>query len=233
MMKILKYKNQEIKYSIKRKNVKNINIRIRNNMVNISANNSVSEKYIEDILISKWSWIIKALKKKENIFLQNEEHKYITGEEFLYLGEKYSLKVIKSNENKLILDNNLLLYIKEDNSLTTRKRIIDNWFLNEMDYVFKDSFKRNYPLITDYTNIKPKLKYRKMTASWGNCRMPSGIITLNKYLIRTPLDFIDYVMVHELVHLIHQNHGRNFYSLLEKLMPDWKIRKELGNNYNL
>ncbi|QQK08981.1 M48 family metallopeptidase [Miniphocaeibacter halophilus] len=232
MIKTLEYNNEKIHYKLQRKNVKNINIRIKNNIVNISANNSVSEKYIEDILFSKWDWLIKALNKKENIFLQNKEYKYISGEEFLYLGEKYCLNVIKANENKVILNNDLNLYIEDSKDTNTMKRILDNWFLNEMDYVFKDSLKRNYPLITAYTKVKPKLKYRKMTASWGNCRMPSGIITLNKYLIRTPLNFIDYVMVHELVHLVHQNHGKNFYKLLEKLMPDWKIKKEIGNNYN-
>lgn len=227
MMKTLEYNNEKIQYILKRKNVKNINIRIKNNIVNISANNSVSEKYIENILLSKWNWLIKALNKKENIFLHNKEYKYIKGEEFLYLGEKYYLDIIKSNKNKVILNSSLNLYIKDNTDTNTKKKILDTWFLNEMDYVFKDSFKRNYPLISAYTNVKPKLRYRKMTASWGNCRMPSGIITLNKYLIRTPLDFIDYVMVHELVHLVHQNHGKDFYELLEKLMPNWKIKKEL------
>ncbi len=220
--------NTKIEYIIERKKVKNINIRIRNKIIYVSANNMVSKEYIENILISKWNWIINAIKIEPNIYLK--ENKYIQGEKILYLGKYYKVNILNHDENKIELGENFNIYIYDIHNEKNLNKLVNNWYLKNLDIVFKDSLSRNLELIKNYTNIIPKLKYRKMKSRWGSCTMPMGIITLNKNLIKAPIECIDYVVIHELVHLVHQNHSRNFYNLLEELMPNWKEYRDILNN---
>ena len=193
----------------------------------MSANNRVSEDYIEELIKRNWNKIICMLNKKTNRYLKENNYEYITGEKILYLGEYYEIVIVEDVLEKILLKEKIFIFVNNTNDKKRIKKILDEWYLKEVDYVLKDSLNRNFGLIEKYTGIYPELKYRKMTASWGNCRMPSGIITLNKNLIKAPIECIDYVMVHELVHLIHQNHSCEFYNLLEKVMPDWRNRKNI------
>ena len=76
-----------------------------------------------------------------------------------------------------------------------------------------------------YSVPDPELKIRYMTARWGSCQPQKRIITLNSQLIEKPRRCIEYVVLHEFAHFIHPNHSREFYALVEHLMPDWKERK--------
>ena len=73
---------------------------------------------------------------------------------------------------------------------------------------------------------------RSMKAKWGICRPLAGCITFNARLAMTPQACIDYVAVHEFVHFIHADHSKNFYAVLQRIMPDWKKRRTfLNDNY--
>ncbi|MCK5863070.1 MAG: M48 family metallopeptidase [Candidatus Hydrogenedentes bacterium] len=72
---------------------------------------------------------------------------------------------------------------------------------------------------------EPQVRYRRMKKRWGSCSR-NGIIMLNTELGRTPLDCIDYVVVHELCHLLHPCHNRGFFHLLKTVLPDWERRKD-------
>ena len=81
------------------------------------------------------------------------------------------------------------------------------------------------PLVKKYGIEKPTLRIRDMETRWGSCLAKKRIITLNKRLLESPRNCIEYVVMHELCHLIHPNHSKQFYSFLTMLMPDWKERK--------
>ena len=86
--------------------------------------------------------------------------------------------------------------------------------------MFKDN---NYPII----------KIKTMKSMWGNCNFVKRVVSLNIYLAKARIECIDYVITHELAHLIHHNHSKDFHNLMTTLMPDWKVRKKLLNNYTL
>ncbi|WP_100065901.1 M48 family metallopeptidase [Miniphocaeibacter massiliensis] len=227
MKKTIEYKNKTINYIFERKKVKNINMRVKDGVLKVSANSSISKEYLDRVLIRKWDWIVQALDKRPNPYLEELEKKYITGEKFLYLGKEYNLKVSYSIKEKVELNKELKIFVKDVNNYSRKKKLLDTWLLEEAKYVFNESLKRNYVFVKDLIRIYPELKIRKMVSRWGSCKMPSGIITLNKNLIKTPIECIDYVMVHELIHLIHQNHGEGFYNMLNEFMPNWKTRKNI------
>ena len=83
------------------------------------------------------------------------------------------------------------------------------------------------------SNPPPLVKIKTMKSMWGNCNFVKKIITLNLYLAKVPIECIDYVIVHELCHLIHHNHSKEFYKLITQIVPDWKVRKTNLNKYSL
>ena len=100
----------------------------------------------------------------------------------------------------------------------------------EIYNMFYQIITEQLPLFKAYNIKEPQLKIRKMKARWGSCAYQTGIITLNKWLAQASKSAIEYVVVHELCHLIHPNHSKEFYNVLTLLMPDWKERKAELNN---
>lgn len=90
-----------------------------------------------------------------------------------------------------------------------------------------------YPLVAPLGVSRPSLRLRKMRSQWGNCHYRQGYITLNTALAACPEELRSYVALHELVHFIHPDHGAGFYSLMDRLMPDWKARRKELKKYRL
>ena len=90
-----------------------------------------------------------------------------------------------------------------------------------------------YPLVEPLGVPMPSLRLRKMRSQWGNCHYRQGYITLNTALAVCPEGLRSYVALHELVHFIHPDHGLGFYSLMDRLMPDWKARRKELKKYRL
>ena len=84
-----------------------------------------------------------------------------------------------------------------------------------------------YPLFAPMGVEFPQIKIRTMKTQWGSCRPQTGVITLNRRLLEAPREAIEYVVLHEFAHFIHLNHSKDFYGLVESLMPDWKERKAM------
>lgn len=89
------------------------------------------------------------------------------------------------------------------------------------------------PLTARLGVSRPGLRLRKMKSQWGNCHYRQGYITLNTMLAACPEELQDYVCLHELVHFLHPNHGAGFYAAMDKLMPDWKVRRAELKKYRL
>jgi len=174
----------------------------------------VSKKYIEQLLLDKESWIRKQLTKLE----EKENTKINLEDEILLFGEILS---IDSDEAEVLRD-----YLKK---LKTENR--DN-ILHCYDRFYKQ-YAQNYLTmrIEHFAKIMglkySELKFRKMKSQWGSCSS-KGRITLNTELIKVKKKYIDYVVVHELAHLVHMNHSSKFHALVESYLRDsTNIRKEM------
>lgn len=97
--------------------------------------------------------------------------------------------------------------------------------------MLQQSLERVYPLIRSYGVEMPELKLRRMRSQWGNCHWNDGYITLNTALVRCPEHLRDYVALHELIHFLYHDHGRQFHALQTALMPDWKQRRKQLKTY--
>lgn len=92
---------------------------------------------------------------------------------------------------------------------------------------------RVYPYFKEKGIGFPVIKFRKMVSQWGNCRSREGILTFNTNLMYTPIECVEYVVLHEFTHFIEANHSKNFYAELEKVCPDWKERRKILKNIKL
>ena len=221
---------REICYLLERKKVKNLNLRVRKDgSVIVSANTMVSCKEIDKFIRSKGTYVLKAI----DHFREMAQHKprpkeYVSGETFYVQGRELRLKVIQAEKNAVSSDGvYIFLNIKEINDFEKKRRLVIRFLDQQCKAVFGDVMKCLYPLVEKYGIEMPTLRIREMETRWGSCLAKKKAITLNKRLLEAPRNCIEYVMMHELCHLIHPNHSKDFYGLVEKLMPDWKQRKAM------
>ncbi len=206
-------------YEIKRKKIKNINIRISNkNGVVISAPINVDKKYVEEFILSKQKWIERTLEKiNSNKFHENT---WDNGDKIFILGNERKLIIIENCDNEMIKldDMNIYLYTRENNQENNKKIIYKFYFEIAKTILFEVTEKWIKILELQINHISIKL----MRTRWGSCNYKKKYINYNVELIKRSVEEIEYVVLHELAHIIHPNHSKQFYLYIEQYMPDYR-----------
>ena len=225
---------REIVYLLERKKVKNINLRIKaDRSIHVSAAARVSDKVIENFLISKTDFILKALDHYASVAENAPKPKeYISGEQFMILGKKRELSLIAGNRNSVEIDDSrIILTVKDPCDPALKKKVMDQWMKNYCKELILAVCKSVYPSFAGLGIDFPEIRFRKMTSRWGSCQPMKKVLTFNLALIEAPLPCIEYVTAHEFAHFLQPNHSKHFYANLSAVMPDWKDRKRLLNHY--
>ena len=220
---------REIRYCLERKDVKNLNLRVlKDGRVFVSANSSVSCDEVDRFVCRKSQYIMRAMDRFRDMAQYRPQPKqYVSGETFNLLGRGLRLQVLQAAEDSISSDGCYIrLEVKDASNFDRKQRIVNRFLDQQCETVFTEIIDALYPLFRKYGVEKPSLRIRDMETRWGSCLAKKGIITLNKRLIEAPGNCIEYVVMHELCHLIHPNHSKNFYAFLTMLMPDWKERKQ-------
>ena len=213
-----------IKYLLERKNVKNLNLRIRyDGKIFVSASPDISLEQIDSFVERKQKFIIKSLKYFEKSgHYKSEPKQYISGEAFSILGHGLRLVVSRSSKNRITADGVYLrLYVREPDNFELKKKMVTRYFDRQCRKYFSEILSEIYPAFEKYGVVVPHLQIREMETRWGYCTK-DGDIYLNLKLICAPRCCIEYVITHELCHLVHRNHTKEFYALLSKQMPHWE-----------
>lgn len=229
MIKSINVNGIVLEYDLQRKKVKNINLRVRpDGSVTVSANNRVSEERIEEFVRKNAETVIRAVKKYRDAAKNSPSSlEYVDGEKVRVLGEDLTLRIMTGKRSKAEQNGNDITIIVPDPSNREEKaRALDTFMRDVCKTATLEAFKRIYPRIEALGVAEPTVKFRKMTRKWGICRPERRELTFAYMLAAVPMDSIEYVVLHELVHLIHPDHSRRFYSKLAELMPDWQIRKK-------
>ena len=236
MKRLIELDGRTIEYDLERKNVKNLNLRIKaDQSVYVSANPKVSEKTIRDFLQSKSEYILKALDRYAEMAKYAPKPKaYVDGESFRILGHDLRLKVIQGKRNFAVSDEvYVTLVVKDPDDHDIKKRTMDNWIKRQCQEYIQEVCESVYPKFQKYGVEFPIMRFRNMVSRWGSCQPKRKILTFNIALIEAPLSCIEYVVTHEFVHFLQPNHSRKFYQYLSMFMPDWKERKSvLEKTYN-
>ena len=124
----------------------------------------------------------------------------------------------------------LFIRVKDTTDFKRKEKLMKRWLSGMQVEVFHEICEEIYPMFKPYGVKYPFIKIRIMKSRWGSCQPQRGIITLNGKMIAAPREAIKYVVLHELAHFVHPNHSKDFYGLVEQLMPDWKERRALLQN---
>lgn len=224
------FENQEIVYFLERKNVKNLNLRVRRDgNVFMSAGLLVPVSETDDFIRRKGDFVLRALKKFEDYRKMSPKPKsYVSGESFYLLGKGVRLKVSENKKDKVYTDGAyIFLETKTPESFEKKERLVSRFFDDQCKKVFSEILEEEYPKLAKYGVEFPALRIRQMKTRWGSCAYKRNVITLNKRLIEAPRICIEYVVMHELCHFIHPNHSKEYYGFLTIMMPDWRERKRV------
>ncbi|MCH5297349.1 MAG: M48 family metallopeptidase [Ruminococcus sp.] len=232
-IRTVQFNNITISYTLVRKNVKNLNLRIHTDKsVYVSAPHFVSSAKIDQFVINKGEFILNAFRKFEKTErIKSKEIEYINGAEIPYLGHKIILCLISSEQPKYELcEDTLKIFTKNINSKEEVEKLVNKFYSEQCRNIFSMIIKKQYQLFEKLGVRYPQLRIKNMKSRWGSCLVQKGIITLNSSLIYVPLSCIEYVVLHEYCHFIHPNHSKDFHALVSSFMPDWKERKKTLNN---
>ena len=188
---------------------------------------------IEPFLIKHSRWLFNRLDLPEKKPV--EPKKFVSGELHYFLGKQYPLEVVASDKNSVVFDNEKIVIRQRVNKSTSQQvnlsksvsvsDLLDRWYLEQAKRVFQEI---SIPLVESMKkyNVAPKsFAIKKMKTRWGSCSS-KGNINLNLHLIKLPEQCIKEVILHELCHLVHFNHSKDFYALMTAEMPDWKVWKK-------
>ncbi len=173
----------------------------------------MSKKAIYQIIEKHKGWIEK--KQKEMMNRSQISHKFTNNEEFFYLGNRYKLQIVKGQKVPLIFDDGFFL---SERHLNDAKEILLEWYKVK-------SYEIIFERVTFYAS-KYGFKYEKFRITnaqkrWGSCSS-NGNLNFSWKLVMAPLDIIDYVVIHELVHLIERNHSKSFWEKVRMIYPEYE-----------
>ena len=209
---------------IVRKDVKNITLKVRpNGEAILTTPKAASDEHIKFIIEKRAKWIA----KKRTFFasFKTPQKEYVSGEDFKYLGRSYRLKVVQSKEERVKLQRGYLeLFVKDKSDLKRKENLVYEWYHERATLYFFNILQEFNKIVKQ--DIK-SVKIRQMKTRWGSYNPYKSYINLNIELIKKPRGCIEYVVFHELVHLLYPDHSKKFYDYLTLYMPDWQKRKEI------
>jgi predicted metal-dependent hydrolase len=224
---LISYGGAEISYGIIYSARKTMEIAVKPDCsVLVRAPFHTEADFIEKRLQKRAVWILRQIQHFERFQPLTPERCYVNGETHLYLGRQYRLKIVKGDENAVCLSRGIFrVTTKNEPSPAIVKKLLQDWYAKKAAEIFTESLERYWPHFSKFKVVKPQLRLRRMKRRWGSMS-GRGIMTLNTELIKAPKECIDYVVIHELCHLIHRNHGPGFYRLLALIIPDWEKKKQ-------
>lgn len=212
--------------NVERKDIKNLNLAVlppRGNVC-VASPMHMNDEAIRLFVISRLSWI----KKQKNEFEAQQrelEREYISGESHYFQGNRYLLNIISSNENKVFIRDKktLDLYITKDSDCRKRKRVMDQWYRQQLQEKIAIYIAKWQKIIGVEAS---GYAIRQMKTRWGSCHLKKRHILFNLELAKKPLYCLEYVIMHELVHLLERNHNNRFFAYMTKFMPLWRAYRD-------
>jgi predicted metal-dependent hydrolase len=210
-----------------RKNIKNLHLGVYppNGRIRVAAPLRINDEAVRLLIISKLAWIKRQQAKFEAQERQSARE-YVSGESHYYQGRRYLLNVIEQKGSPaVILRNNktMDLLVRPDSDASQRERILIAWYRQRL----KEEI---VPLIAKWEPIigveVAEWGVKQMKTKWGTCNIRAHRIWLNLELVKKPLHCLEYIIVHEMVHLLERHHNDRFRAYMNNFMPLWQYYRE-------
>lgn len=219
-----------IDVQVVRKNIKNLHLAVYppDGHVRVAIPEHVSDDNVRLAVISKLSWIKKQQKDFKNQPRQSERQ-YISGECHYFFGKRCRLAlIVRSGKHEITLlkSGKLKMFVKPNTSVTAKEKLLYEWYRTELK-------KRIPELIEKWQQVigEKVLSFgvQKMKTKWGSCNFERGRILLNLELVKKPIECLEYILVHEMVHLLERHHNDVFIEYMNQFLPNWRIYRDVLN----
>ena len=209
------------------KNIKNIHIRIYPPLgrVRVSAPRRMNLEKIRNFISSKLSWI----KEQQSKILSRKwqaPQEYKTGESHYFFGQKYLLEVIEVNKKPhvKIANETLILQVRPRASKKQKQLVLQEFYRLRLKEIAAQMIRKFE--VEMKVEVK-ELGVKKMKTRWGTCNPRAKRIWINLELAKSPLECLEHIVVHEMVHLLARKHDAKFFGYMDQFLPQWKEYKKM------
>jgi len=222
---------RKLRVEVVRKNIKNLHLGVYppNGRVRVAAPLAVSDEAVRLAVIGKLAWIRRQREKFESQPRQTAREA-VTGESHYVFGRRYRLSIANSNGRAHVVlrtKTKIELHVPPRLSEPERLAVLERWYRNELRSAagpLLDQWQKKLGVQLEFFGVK------RMKTKWGACNHRTKRVWLNSELARKPFTCLEFIIVHELLHLIEPNHGERFVSLMDANLPDWRQRRDLLNS---
>lgn len=217
-----------------RKNIKHIYFRVdpEKKKIRVSVPFHVDPETINSVISSKSDWLHRQINSAVTVKIQTPKQ-YVTGDLLLFKGREYVLHVNHHGSRSKVLvkgDNRICLTVRPNQDAGGREKIVTNWYRKQLKQSIGKIIIRWQPFIGVTVN---EFGVKKMRTRWGSCNIRDRRIWLNFVLIKFAEPFLEYVVVHEMVHLLERRHSVRFKGFMDQFIPDWRSLKREMDMFRL
>lgn len=218
-----------IKIDVVKKNIKNLHLGVYppTGRVRIAAPQDTNDETIRLFAVSKLGWI----KRHQRAFVSQDRElarEFVSGESHYFNGKRYLLQVIEQDAavRVEVWHKKIVLYVRKESTIKQRTIVLNNWYRSQL--------KTQIPEFIDKWEriLKVKLNdwgVKQMKTKWGTCNIEQKRIWLNLELAKKPLPCLEFIIVHEMIHLLERHHNEKFMAYMDKYLPNWKgLKNELN-----
>jgi predicted metal-dependent hydrolase len=219
-----------IKIDVVKKDIKNLHLAVYppTGRVRIAAPLQTNDEAIRLFAVSKLGWI----KRHQRTFVAQDREvarEFVSGESHYFNGKRFLLEVIEHNATPRVevQHKKIALYVRSGSTTKQRAAVLNDWF--------REQLKKQIPELIEKWERTMKLKLntwgvKQMKTKWGTCNIDAKRIWLNLELAKKPRHCLEYIIVHEMVHLLERHHNDNFVSYMDKFLPSWRQHKKELNS---
>lgn len=220
-------KVRELPVEIVRKDIKNLHVGVYppNGRVRVAAPLRLDDEAVRLAVISRLGWI----RRQQRTFQQQDrqsEREMVTGESHFFQGRRYRLDVIQHDGRpSVVLPNNttMELRVRPGTNRERREAILQRWYRQRLREQLPELLRRWEPRV-GATVAETRIK--RMKTRWGTCNREARRIWLNLELAKKPSSCLEYILVHEMIHFLERHHNDHFRTLMDELMPQWRLHRE-------
>jgi predicted metal-dependent hydrolase len=223
----------DISVHVVRKNIKNVHLSVYppTGRVRIAAPQRMSLDTVRVFAIAKLPWI---RRQQQKLRQQEREtpREYLNRESYYVWGKRYLLKIVEADHPPSVelSHGRMILRVRPGTDTAKRHAIVEEWYREQLRSAIPPLIDKWQRLIG--VNVQ-RYFVQRMKTKWGSCNHRAGSIRLNTDLARKPKECLEYILVHEMVHLLEPTHNERFMALMDQFMPKWKFRREILNNLPL
>lgn len=229
----LQYGTTLLKFEVLYSNRKTMEIAVEPpDRIVVTAPNGTSDEVILQKVKKKAKWIIEKIFIFRNMKAHKIEREFVNGESFMYLGRNYSMQIVldetvKVPEVKLLRGKFFITAAtKEEEPI---KKAMEAWYRKKANEQIKERMKYYVPY---FSQLPTAVKIKEQKKRWGSCTNKDELL-FNWRCVMAKADALDYIIVHEMCHVIHKDHSKAFWEQLATVMPDYEVRKEWLRNHGI